>query len=188
METEKSVYCKDIPAWRAWLEKHHLTEKKIAVIRYKKHTGKPSPTYQELMHEAICFGWIDTTVKRLDDEKYMIRFARRTEKSKWSTNTLSYGKMLLKAGRMSDHGKQRYKEGLKKPTLDHGLEANPAMPAALEVALSKDAKAKENFEKFAPSYKRMYFRWILRAKQEETKEKRILTVVQRARENKRAWN
>jgi len=89
------------------------------------------------MHEAICFGWIDTTVKRLDDGKYTIRFAKRTDKSKWSDNTLKYGKQLLKEGKMSPLGIQRYKEGLDKPTHDHGIPKDPPIPNDLKKELER---------------------------------------------------
>lgn len=82
--------------WRNWLKKNHLEETKVILIKYKKHTGKSSITNREAMEEAICFGWIDTTVKRIDDEKYSQTFVKRNKNSKWSINTLSYGKELLK--------------------------------------------------------------------------------------------
>ncbi|MEK6898540.1 MAG: YdeI/OmpD-associated family protein [Nanoarchaeota archaeon] len=184
--TAEEIYFKDIKSWRLWLEKNHLKESKIAVIRYKKHTGKNSPTHLEFMHEAICFGWIDTTVKRIDDEKYVIRFAKRTDKSRWSNNTMKYGKKLLDEDRMVENGKKRYLEGLGKETIDHGLE-NLEMPKELELALKKNKMARENFEKFGKSYKKMYYRWIVRAKGIETKKKRILAVVARALERKSKW-
>ena len=69
MEEVKQIYFPTRDAWRNWLKKNHLSKRKIAVIVYKKHTGKPSPNHKELMEEAICFGWIDTTIKRFDHEK-----------------------------------------------------------------------------------------------------------------------
>ncbi len=187
MELGKTFYPKSRQVWRLWLGKNHLKEKKIAVIRYKNHTGKPSPTYQELLHEAICFGWIDTTVKRIDDECYAIRFTQRTDKGKWSDNTLSYGKKLLAEGRMSPHGIKRYQEGLSRPTHDAGVAKNPEMPPDLEKELRKDKMAHQRFLAFAPSYKRMYFRWIERAKRPETRTKRVGAVVQRAKENNKKF-
>ena len=76
-------------AWRAWLQKHHLKEKKVGLICHKKHTGKLFLTHREAMEDAICFGWIDTTIKRLDEDRYIRYFARRTDKSRWSENTYS---------------------------------------------------------------------------------------------------
>ncbi len=181
MEEEKEIYCPDTKTWRAWLKKHHLKEKYIAIIRYKKHTGKPSPSHHELMREAICFGWIDTTVKRIDDEKYKVRFARRNDKSKWSDNTLRYAKELLAEGKMSPEGIKRYEEGKSRPTHDHGIPKDPKVPGDLKKALAQDNKAREGFDAFPPSSRRMYLRWMERAKLPETRVKRIQSIVTRAR-------
>jgi len=178
-QPEKTFYPATRQAWRKWLEKNHIKESRISVIRYKKHTGKPSPNVMDLMHEAICFGWIDTTVKRLDDDKYLIRYVKRTDKSKWSENTLRYGKQLLKEGKMSPQGIHRFKQGLNKPTHDHGIPKNPDPPEDFIDELNKprNKNARENFEKLAPSLKRAHMRWLYRAKLPETRKKRIKSII-----------
>ena len=98
--------------FRKWLAKNHDKESKVSIILHKKHTGKKSPTHRELMDEAICFGWIDTTINRLDEDRYIRNFSKRTKNSKWSYNTISYGKELIKQGRMAPAGLKFYKEGL----------------------------------------------------------------------------
>jgi len=118
MENPKRFHAKSLDEWRKWLEKNHQKETKIALVKYKKHTGKPFFTHKELMDEAICFGWIDTTVKRLDEEKYIIHFSKRGKSSRWSNATLSYAKEMIKKGKMAPFGLVMYKEGLKKPVLD----------------------------------------------------------------------
>ena len=180
----KQIYFKTREEWRAWLDKNHLKENRIAVIRYKKHTGKPSPLHIELMHEAICFGWIDTTAKRLDEDRYIINFARRTDKSKWSDNTLRYGKQLLKEDKMSVEGIKRYKEGLSKPTHHHGIPDNPDVTPELMKELKKN-KLVERFEKLAPSYRKMLLRWLYGAKLQETKKKRINIIVRNIKEGRK---
>lgn len=149
----KQLYFPTKEKWREWLEKNHVKESKIAVIRYKKYTGKPSPSHMELMHEAICFGWIDTTIKRIDEEKYLINFSKRSDKSKWSNNTQRYAQELIKKGKMSPEGMKHYLAGLKKPTHDAGIPKNPDIPYYLKEALKKDVAIKKNFDKIAPSYK-----------------------------------
>ena len=171
--------------FRKWLEKHHLTEKKVSIVLHKRHTGKQAPTHRELMEEAICFGWIDTTIKRIDEDTYIRHFARRNDTSKWSDNTLSYAKQLLKNGKMGAEGIKRYKEGLKRPTHDAGIPKNPEMPEELKTALNKNKIAKLNFETFPPSTKRMFYRWILHGKQAETRQKRIERTIKSAEQNKR---
>ena len=86
--------------FRKWLMKNHNKENKISVILYKKHTNKFAPSHRELMEEAICFGWIDTTIKRLDEDKYIRNFSKRNNNSKWSDNTLRYAKDLIKQTRL----------------------------------------------------------------------------------------
>lgn len=186
MVTErKEFHASSRQEWRKWLEKNHLKENKVYLVRYKKHTGKPTLTPKEAMEEAICFGWIDTTVNRIDDERYAQCFVRRNENSRWSNNTIRYAKRLVKEGKMSPEGIRRYKEGLKKPTIDHGLPKNPKTPDMLAKALAKDIEAKKNFEKLAPSYRRHYIYYIEKAVREETKKKRVEDVVRRARENRK---
>ena len=175
--------------FRSWLKKYSKTETRVALILHKKHTGKKSPTHRELIEEAICFGWIDTTIKRVDEDRFLRHFTRRNEKSKWSKNTLSYAKQLLNAGRMTQEGIYFYKLGKSKPTHDHGLPKNPEMPAELRAALRNDLVAKKNFSEFPPSTKKTYYRWLLRAKRPSTRTTRVLQIVQAARKkNKHLLN
>jgi len=164
-----------IEDWRKWLEENHLNEKKVGLISYKKHTGKKSISHREAMEEAICFGWIDTTLNRLDDERYVRYFVRRGDKANWSKNTLGYGRALLASGKMSEHGILRFKQGLKKKPHDYGIPKNPKIPLELKRELEKDKnkKAKEKFKLISPSTKKMIYRTILRARTTETREKRI---------------
>ncbi len=179
------VYLKTGMEWRDWLSKNHDKEKKVYLIKYKKHTGKPTLTNREAMGEAICFGWIDTTINRIDDEKYSQCFVKRTEKSRWSNNTLSYAKRLIKEGKMTPAGLKMYKLGLKKPVIDHNLPKNPIPPSDLMIELEKNKTALNNFNNFAPSYKRFYIYWIEHAKRQETRNKRIKEVFNRSLENKK---
>jgi uncharacterized protein YdeI (YjbR/CyaY-like superfamily) len=179
----KKVLIKSREQWREWLEKNHDKEKRIFLVKYKKHTGKSIISLKDSMDEAICFGWIDTTVKRIDDNKFGTIFVRRNKNGRWSNATLSYAKRLIKEGRMTPSGLKAYKDGLKKPVIDHGLPKNPAIPLDLGKALNKNKKSKKNFENFALSYRRVYIYWIETAKQPETRARRIREVVKRSRDN-----
>jgi uncharacterized protein YdeI (YjbR/CyaY-like superfamily) len=181
----KSLTIYDKNEFRKWLKENHKEETKVAVIVHRKHTGKNSPSHRELMEEAICFGWIDTTLKRLDEERYVRHFSKRTKNSKWSNNTMKYGGDLIKQGRMMPMGLKYYKEALKKKPFDFDVPKNPGIPAGLKKALDGDKIAKENFDNFPPSIKKMIYRRILLAKREETKERRIKLVVSNARIDKR---
>ena len=122
------ICCNTLEEWHNWLKENHLKEKSIGIIINKKHTGKGTISHLDSMKEAICFGWIDTTIKRLDENKYIRHFRRRTDKSTWSENTLGYAKELLEQNRLYPEGLKRYKEGLAKPVLDHGIPKNPNTP------------------------------------------------------------
>ena len=169
----KSVTPRSLAEWRIWLEKNHLKEKKVFLIKYKKHTGKKIISNADTMKEAICFGWIDTTAKRLDEDRFQICYVKRSGNSKWSYNTLRYAKDLMAEGKMSPFGLEMYKEGLAKKPHDHGIPKNPSMPEILKKRLDRSKKAKDTFNDFSPSMKRMYYRWILRAKHDDTKKKRM---------------
>ncbi len=175
MSDIKEVIVLKLSDFTKWLKKNHIKENKVAVIRYKKHTGKTSPSSMELMHEAICFGWIDTTSHRVDEDKYKVIYSKRTKNSRWSDNTVAYAKKLIKEKRMRMQGLYFYKDGLKKPTHDFGIPKNPDIPKELEQELNKKENKilKEKYEKLAPSMKKMQHRFILRAKLPETKQKRI---------------
>ncbi|MBT4174262.1 hypothetical protein HOC80_04785 [archaeon] len=177
----KKITAFDRMDFRRWLINNHDKEDKVSVIVYKKHTGKSSPSHRELMEEAICFGWIDTILKKLDENRYIRTFSRRNKNSKWSDNTLGYAKDLIKQGKMTSEGLKFYKEGLKKPTHDFGIPKNPDMPLELKKALNKNKKAKDNFENFSPSLKKVFYRWILRGKREETRTRRIKLIVEKAK-------
>ena len=177
IQAPKQFCPKSRAEWREWLWKNHKKEKAVAMIRYKKHTGKSSPSVQEAMREAICFGWIDTTVKRMDDEKYLINYRKRNEKtSKWSNNTLRYAKELIKEGLMTPEGLRFYKFGLTKKPHDHGIPKNPRMPADLKKELQKQNILK-TFQNLSPSSKRTHLRSLYRAKGIETRIKRINEII-----------
>lgn len=173
----KSYYAKSCKDWRKWL-KNNPQEKKVFLIKYKKHTGKPSLTNIEAMKEAICFGWIDTTVKRIDEQRYQQCFVKRNEKSRWSNNTLRYAQEMIKESKMTPAGLKRYQEGLKKPVLDRGLPKNPGLPDDLKKLLSENKKAQQFFEQLAASYRRNYIYWIEEAKRSETRTKRVNKVLE----------
>ena len=176
-----------IEDFRKWLIKNHEKENKVVVILHKKHTGKSAPTHRQQVEEAICFGWINTTLKRNDENTYLRNFSKRSKNSSWSNNTISYAKKLIKQKRMTPQGMYYYKLGLAKPTNDAGIPKRPDMPEELKKALSRNKVAKENFNKFAPSSKRTTYRWLLRAKLPETRKKRINKIINLALEKKKIF-
>ncbi len=182
---EKMFYARNQKEWRVWLQKNHMKENKVALIKYKKHTGKPSLSHREAMEGAICFGWIDTTIKKLDEDRYIRRFSKRGKNSRWSNATLSYAKDLMKRNLMSPEGLKYYKLGLQKPVIDHPGGKNPEPPEDLLRELGKNKLAKGNFDNLAPSYRRTYVRWMDRAVMPETRQKRIKIIIERVSQKKK---
>src|SRR3989338_5720954 len=111
---EKIICPKDRKEWREWLKKNHNTEKSIFLVHYKRHTGKHFLSHRETLEEAICFGWIDTTVKRLDEDRFGRFFVRRGKNSRWSSATQSYAQKLIKQRKMTAAGLKAYQAGLEK--------------------------------------------------------------------------
>jgi uncharacterized protein YdeI (YjbR/CyaY-like superfamily) len=171
--------------WRDWLMKNHSKESMVYVVKHKKHVGHSYIPHLELMHEAICFGWIDTTVKTLDKDTYMVCFRKRTDKGRWSKNTLAYARKMIAEGLMTAAGMIRYKEGLKKPTIDHAYPTT-THPLLLK-ELKKNPAALKKFKSLSPSSFKIFNWWVYSAKTDETREKRIKATVQKCLEGKKNY-
>jgi uncharacterized protein YdeI (YjbR/CyaY-like superfamily) len=181
-----TIHVETVAAWRQWLEKNHKRAPGAWVIHWKRHTGNPAMSHREAMDEALCFGWIDTIVKRLDDDRFVRGFARRGPNARWSSATLGYADRLLADGRMAQAGIDAYQRGRSKRPVDYGRPKNPPIPAELRLALSRDRKAKAGFAALSPSACRVYLHWIGAAKRPETRAARVAEVVKRAAAGK-AW-
>lgn len=110
MDEVKTIYVKDRKQWRSWLRKNHASEREIWLIIYKKKSNKPSIPYEDAVEEAVCFGWIDGRVKRIDDEKYMQRYSPRTAKSAWSASNIARAEKMIAQGKMTEAGLKAYRE------------------------------------------------------------------------------
>ena len=156
--------------WRNWLRKHHAADSLVWLVFAKRSTAEKSISYDCAVEEALCFGWIDSIVKRLDDDRYARKFTPRKPDSKWSTiNRRRYAKLKAR-GLLAEAGRKR------SPTGRSGDQPRPslsAIPSLIETQLKADQRAWAHFEQLAPSYRRAYIAWIDSAKREETKQKRI---------------
>jgi len=185
MIIKESIYLTDRKKWRIWLRKNHKTKNEIWLIYYKKHTGKARIAYDDAVEEALCYGWIDSTIKRIDDEKFAQKFTPRNKNSNWSDLNIKRAKKLIQTGNMTKVGLalfQNRKIFSKKSSQTKSTEVDKILPA-LKKALASNKKALENFNNFAPGYRRLYIGWINSAKREETIEKRIKIVVERSEKN-----
>jgi len=179
----KTLYVTTREDWRAWLAAHHDTEREIWLVYAKQHTGQPRVLYDDAVEEALCFGWIDSIVKRLDDDFYAQKFTPRKAKSAWSESNLRRYARLLKAGRIAPPGLAKSPPAEeKKPSAPAASET--AVPGYIEQRLQTNAQAWRNFQNLAPSYRRLYVKWIDTAKREETRRKRLEEAVTALEENR----
>jgi len=171
----QQLYVKTRDEWRKWLSEHHQTERELWLVFFKKETGKPSIEYDASVEEALCFGWVDSIIKKIDAEKYARKFTPRKSGSLWSDSNKKRVKKMIAEGRMTEFGLARIEEanrsGLwdKSPRPDISFE----IPEEFERALQQNKEAQEFFQQLAPSYQKQYIAWIVVAKRQETREKRI---------------
>jgi uncharacterized protein YdeI (YjbR/CyaY-like superfamily) len=162
------IRCRD--DWRNWLREHHDATAEIWLVFQKGRATEPRIGYEDAVQEALCFGWIDSLVKRLDGDRYARKFTPRKPDSKWSTiNRRRYAE-LQHRGLLAPPGVERA------PTARSGDAQRPALaaiPAYIEKQLKANPRAGRYFEQLAPSCRRAYIGWIDSAKREETRERRL---------------
>ena len=170
----KEFYFATRTEWRNWLERNHDKEAGIWLVFYKKATGKQTLSYDEAVEEALCFGWIDGVIKRLDDERYARKLTPRKPGSHWSeTNKKRVGTLMSK-GLLAEPGLAKVKEAKKSGLWEaERPRLTLEVPQELAKALAKNRKAKAYFEQLAPSYRKQFIGWVALAKRQETKERRV---------------
>jgi uncharacterized protein YdeI (YjbR/CyaY-like superfamily) len=180
---------RDRRSWRTWLETNHASSKGIWLKYYKKGaTGKPSVRYPEALEEALCFGWIDSIVRRIDDEAYAQKFTPRAAKSFWSETNLRLVKDLRRRGMMTPAGERAAAAGRRRGPVrvkpgPATAKDEPGIPVFLLAALKRKPPALDHFRNLAPGYRRLYLKWILDGKREETRLKRAAEAAERLRLN-----
>jgi uncharacterized protein YdeI (YjbR/CyaY-like superfamily) len=171
----KELYVKSSREWREWLVKNHDKSQGVWLIYYKKESGKQSLTYEPSVEEALCYGWVDSIIRRIDNEKYARKFTPRKDESNWSELNKNRVQKLIKEGRMAGPGLEKVKTARFKGTWDQPdrPDIEFKIPVEFRNALDKNTRAKKNFDHLALSYKKQYIGWISVAKRAETREKRI---------------
>ena len=187
MNEPERIYLENRDQWREWLGENHKTKKEIWLIYFKKHTGKARVPYDDAVEEAISFGWIDSIVKRIDDDRYMQKFTPRKMNSNWSELNVRRARKMIETGKMTKAGMEKARGAVEegkniiKSPMD---EIDPdSAPADLIEALENNKEALNNFRNFSPSCKKRYIGWIISAKKEETRKKRIIEAVQLIEQN-----
>lgn len=186
----KTTHPKSRNQWRQWLEKNHSTSQGVWFTYYKKESGKSRVLYDEAVEEALCFGWIDSLPRKLDDERSMLKFTPRKPKSVWSQLNKTRVEKLIKDKLMMPAGFASIAIAKKNGSW-HTLTASDIaaatnqLPDDLTKYLTKKKKAKENFEQFSFSIRKQFLSWIDSAKRPETRIQRIKQTVIMAAANKK---
>jgi uncharacterized protein YdeI (YjbR/CyaY-like superfamily) len=172
----KQVHVTSRSQWRRWLAENHDREKNgIWLVFNKKETGRPSLGYEESVEEALCFGWIDSIIKRINDDQYCRKFTPRRDGSRWSNTNKKRVEKIIKEGRMTEFGLAKIEAA--KRSGSWGRDPRPVIstgiPQELSEALARSRKAKAFFEELAPTYRKHFIGWIVTAKRPETRAKRL---------------
>ena len=174
----KPIYFAGPEAFRAWLEEHHAGETEVLVGFHKRGTGRPSMTWPESVDEALCFGWIDGVRRRVDDERYTIRFTPRKAKSTWSAVNIDRVAELEKLARMRPAGRAAFALREEARSRIYAYERkNAELPPELAAKLRANRKAWAFFSAQAPWYQRTSAHWVVSAKKEETRVRRFTELV-----------
>lgn len=177
-------------AFRARLRKHHKTADELLVGFHKKHTDKPSMTWPESVAEALCFGWIDGVRRRIDDEAYSIRFTPRRRGSKWSAVNVKMYHELEKSGRMTAAGRKAF--AARPDPTDGGYSYEDRRSELDDKRLGAFKKRKAAwrfFEAQPPGHRRTVCHWVMSAKREETRDRRLAKVIEASAAGKRlGWS
>ena len=179
---EPETFCPGSPAdWRAWLQAHHETHQGIWLIYHKKHTGVPSLTWSQAVDEALCFGWIDSQARPIDDEKYQQYFSRRKPGSGWSKVNKEKVARLIAEGRMTQAGLASIELAQLNGSWTLLDEATAlVLPADLAQELQKSPAASHYFLGLSKSVRQNILQWVALAKRPATRQQRIAEIVEMA--------
>lgn len=187
MEKEiETISPKNRQEWREWLQENHDKKQSVWLIYYKKKSNIPTIIYSEAVDEALCFGWIDSKAKPLDEEKFMQFFSRRKPKSVWSRINKEKIERLINEGLMTTAGYhiiEIAKQNGSWTILDEA--ESLTIPGDLDEAFQKRPNAKNYFSSLSRSDKRNILQWLVLAKRHETRQKRISEIAELAEQNQK---
>ncbi len=157
--------------WRRWLETHHDEDVHLWMVFYKKHVARAGVDYDAAVEEALCFGWIDSLIRRLDDDRYARKFTQRKNTTKWSATNLKRIEKMVAEGCMTQAGLDKIPPGVR--ALPAVSSRSLEVPPLLAEALAANPEAQRTFDALAPSYRRNYIHWIGDARREQTRQRRL---------------
>jgi uncharacterized protein YdeI (YjbR/CyaY-like superfamily) len=180
-EITETFFAPDRKTWRAWLRRNGTKKSEIWLVLLKRHVPEPSVAYDEAVEEALCFGWIDGLLKRIDDRSHAIRFTPRKPRSIWSELNKERVERMVAAGRMTPAGLAHVEAAKADGRWDAAASGRlDVTPPDLEEALAADPVAAGRWRTWAPSHRRPYVYWVLDARRPETRAKRVAETVRRA--------
>jgi uncharacterized protein YdeI (YjbR/CyaY-like superfamily) len=186
----EELYVSNRDDWRSWLRRNYDCRKKVWLIYYKKHSGKPSIPYDDSVEEALCFGWVDSIIRKIDDEKFARKFTPRTSRSTWSETNKKRVKKMVAEGKMTEAGMKVIRESKRsgewfKNPVSASYKGKLEVPPYLKDALTPNKKALNNFNRLAGSYKRDFVAWIDSARKEETRKRRLTEAIRLLERNQK---
>jgi uncharacterized protein YdeI (YjbR/CyaY-like superfamily) len=173
--------------FREWLDRNHDTATELLVGYHKKGTGRPSMTWAESVDEALCFGWIDGIRKRIDENRYQIRFTPRKPGSTWSAVNVKRVGELIGLRRMQPAGLAAFERrtDVKTGVYSYEYPGIPEFPSAYQLRFAEHQEAWEFFRAQPPSYRKTAIRWVMTAKLEVTQQKRLAALIECSAEGRR---
>lgn len=175
MKNRKSFTPSKPTDWRTWLEQNHDREQEVWLVYRKAGHGRANIDYESSVEEALCFGWIDSIIQKIDEEKYARKFTPRRMESKWSEANQRRVLKVIREGRMTEAGMAKVRFDVNQVNTSNP-KPNPIpvqMPEKLEKALKSRPGLWEAFQNVSPSYRRNYILWLVDAKKPETFERRL---------------
>jgi uncharacterized protein YdeI (YjbR/CyaY-like superfamily) len=175
---ERIRFFKSAAGFREWLASHHAVAQELWVGYYKKATGRPSLTWPESVDQALCFGWIDGIRRSIDGASYTIRFTPRRPRSTWSAVNIKRVEELERRGLMQTAGRRVYEARREDQSRTYGYEQRPPqLPDALARLLRRNNAAWAFFQTQPPSYRKVASWWVISAKKEETRLRRLRQLI-----------
>jgi len=178
------LYFKNAQEWRDWLHDNHSDSSGVELIFYRVNSEFESMRWEEAVQVALCYGWIDSTVRKLDEERRKQSFGPRKDKSVWSKVNKTYIQKLIADNLMHESGLTKI-EIAKQNGSWTSLDAveNHEIPEDLRMAFDQNPKALENYQNFSPSYRKSYLYWLNHAKREDTRKNRIEEIIKLCQQN-----
>jgi uncharacterized protein YdeI (YjbR/CyaY-like superfamily) len=171
----EEMYFDSLAGWHTWLQENRHLSKGVWLVFYRKESGKPSLTYEEAIEEALCYGWIDSIIKKVDEESYLRKFTPRKDDSKWSDLNKKRVDKMIREKRMTSAGMAMVEIAKQNGIWDKPDQPRPqfVMHEEFQAALDHHPGAKEFFNTLNKADRQQYIYWVASAKREETRQKRI---------------